>query len=257
MSAVRALRQLRLASPRLRLASAPVARLPLLAAVKPCAARAFSASSRSCTSDSATAQLAAKLREELEYEVTAAEEAGSEEVPAFLAEFMQSGIWTIEDTPGSDEVFLTRTFGDENIRAMFSIADLQVADEDLEEEPEAEAPPTELRVSLSITKANTPGALMADLYCAEGALQPGTVSFYKDASVARDLTIEADFKRRTLYGGPHFETLDTNLQEVFTQYLAERGIDGALASFVPEYAHWKEQREYVKWLEGVGKFVQA
>ncbi|KAJ7104393.1 regulatory protein suaprga1 [Mycena belliarum] len=256
MAALRTLRQLKIVAPRLRLASAPLARLPLLAAVKP-SARLFSVSSCSRAAGSATTDLATTLREELKYEVEQTEEA-NQEIPPFLAEFEEAGVWTIADTPGNDEVFVTRTFGDETIRAMFSIADLQaLEEEDMEAEPEAEAPPTELRVSLSITKASTPGALTLDLYCSEGALQPGTVTFYPDASLATDLTIDADFKRRTLYSGPPFETLDTKIQEAFEAFLKERGIDSSLAFFVAEFAQWKEQREYVHWLEGVGKFIQA
>ncbi|KAJ7701136.1 mitochondrial glycoprotein [Mycena rosella] len=259
MSALRALQQLKLAAPRLRLAAVPLARLPLLAAATPVAARAFSASTSSRTAGPgpSTAQLAARLQEELKYEITAAEEAGTDGVPAFLADFRESGIWTIEDAQGNDEVFLTRTFGDENIRVMFSIADLQASEEDFEEEPEAEAPPTEMRVSLSITKTSSPAGLNVDLYCAEGALEPAMVSFFASGALARDLTIDADFKRRTLYVGPHFETLDSSLQESFKRFLVERDINAALARFIPEYAHWKEQREYVQWLEGVSKFVAA
>jgi hypothetical protein len=39
-----------------------------------------------------------------------------------------------------------------------------------------------------------------------------------------------------------FESLDPALNEAFEAYLRERGVDGALAGFVPRYALWKEQR---------------
>jgi complement component 1 Q subcomponent-binding protein, mitochondrial len=39
-----------------------------------------------------------------------------------------------------------------------------------------------------------------------------------------------------------FETLDLNLQEEFERFLQERGINESLASFVPEYAQYKEQK---------------
>jgi hypothetical protein len=41
---------------------------------------------------------------------------------------------------------------------------------------------------------------------------------------------------------PQFESLDAALNEAFEAYLRERGVDGALAGFVPRYALWKEQR---------------
>ncbi|KAJ6571030.1 regulatory protein suaprga1 [Mycena vulgaris] len=260
MSALRTLRPLKLASTRLRLSPARLSRLPQLAAAKPGVARTFSVSAPTLKSTPANAQLGTKLREELDYERKTAAESDTDPVPAMVADFQEAGLWTIEDTPGNDEVFLTRTFGDENIRVMFSISDMHNLDEEELEDDNGEPieqPPTEFRVSLSITKEGVAGALSADLYCAENALQPANVSFYKSAAIARELTIDADFKRRTLYVGPPFETLDSKLQEAFVEFLTERGIDDNLAAFVPEYAQWKEQREYVEWLESVGKFVGA
>ena len=70
--------------------------------------------------------LSQKLAEELQYEKTSAE--GSE--PEFLTSFKADGTWKIEDVSGNDEVTLTRNFGNENIRVMFSIADIQAQEED-------------------------------------------------------------------------------------------------------------------------------
>jgi len=53
--------------------------------------------------------LSQKLQQELEYE----KENETEEVPDFLKAFQAQGIWKIEDTPGQDEVVLTRNFGQE------------------------------------------------------------------------------------------------------------------------------------------------
>jgi complement component 1 Q subcomponent-binding protein len=41
---------------------------------------------------------------------------------------------------------------------------------------------------------------------------------------------------------PQFESLDPALHDAFDAYLRERGVDSALAGFVPRYALWKEQR---------------
>jgi hypothetical protein len=175
-----------------------------------------------------------------------------------------------------------------------------------------------------------PGALHADLYCADGAFDVANVAYHKDARVATELNIASDWERRTLWTGPlvsapplnstsfcayisfppkffalqssslppyallstsfcefhdalhstclllslsyiytfclfdfssppilpsfiltnpstpppppQFESLDSALHDAFEAYLCERGIDGALAGFVPRYALWKEQR---------------
>ncbi|CCO26954.1 Mitochondrial acidic protein mam33 [Rhizoctonia solani AG-1 IB] len=83
------------------------------------------------------------------------------------------------------------------------------------------------------------------------------ISFYKNAKLATELTSEADWKRRGLYIGPQFDHLDTSVQEEFERYLDERGIGGDLALFVPDYAEYKEQKEYVKWLQNVKSFIDV
>ena len=39
-----------------------------------------------------------------------------------------------------------------------------------------------------------------------------------------------------------FDTLDVSVQEEFEKFLQERGINDALAAFIPEYAEHKEQK---------------
>lgn len=108
--------------------------------------------------------LSQKLAEELEYEKTAAE--GDEAVPEFLKSFKEQGVWAIEDVFGNDEVTLTRKFGNEKIRVMFSIADIQSQEEDpaFSEEEEAEESSSEdepihsygIRAAFSVTKVRLP-----------------------------------------------------------------------------------------------------
>jgi complement component 1 Q subcomponent-binding protein, mitochondrial len=150
---------------------------------------------------------------------------------------------------------------------MFSIADVQNAPEEgfeAEEGVEGEEPPAEvypIRCSFSITKvcdmwsfvqrsvlmrcpfqASGPGALNIDALCQEGSFLVDNVSFYPDASLGTDLTAEADWKRRGVYIGPQFDTLDVGVQEEFEKFLAERGIDERLALFIPEFSEYKEQK---------------
>ena len=109
--------------------------------------------------------MAQKLTEELQYEKKATVEVIE---PEFLKSFKAQGIWKIEDTANVDEVILTRTFGNENIRLMFSIADIQGQDEDEpgfedeeeegNEESSSEDEPIHsygLRVSFTVTKVRS------------------------------------------------------------------------------------------------------
>jgi complement component 1 Q subcomponent-binding protein len=80
------------------------------------------------------------------------------------------------------------------------------------------------------------------LSCQDGQFTVENISFYDDAKVGTDLTAESDWKRRGLYIGPTFDTLDVGLQDEFEKYLQERGINETVASFIPEYSAYKEQQ---------------
>ncbi|CDO71085.1 hypothetical protein BN946_scf184844.g89 [Trametes cinnabarina] len=283
MSAIRALCQLSLPSSRAiasRAATRSVARSALAARIAPVASRAFSVSTRRMGEGATDVALAQRLAEELKYE----QDAAAPGEPDFLKAFKAQGTWAIEDVAGMDEVSLTRKFGNEDIRLIFSIADLQTeqepefeeGEEATEEGEESELPlhSYPIRCSLSFTKAsgsftlvlfgtdvslqgNAPGALTIDAMCQEGTFVIDNISYYNDAKVGTELTAEADWKRRGYYLGPQFDTLDISLQDEFDKFLQERGINQSLAYFIPEYAEYKEQKEYVSWLKNVKGFVEA
>ncbi|KAB5593438.1 Mitochondrial acidic protein mam33 [Ceratobasidium theobromae] len=224
------------------------------------ATRAFSASTRWLGQGESDLSLSQKLQEEINFELEAAKDRSTE--PEFLQEFQSTGIWTIEDIEGQDEVALVRTFGNETIRILFSIADIDAPqdpafDDGEGGEDDLPIPIPPVRCSIVISKGPDQGALSIDALAQDGAMVVDNVSFYKDSKLATDLTAEADWKRRGLYIGPQFDHLDTSVQEEFERYLDERGIGGDLALFVPEYAEYKEQKEYVKWLKSVKSFVDV
>jgi len=224
--------------------------------------RAFSGSARRFGNGSTDVSLSQKLKEELKYEQESLAET-RKATPEFLKSFLEQGIWSINDVKGNDEVTLTRKFGNEDIRVIFSIADIQ-PEEDYEEpdnendtESEVDPPPYPVRAALSITKSKGSGSLNVELLCQDGQFVIENISFFDDAKLGSDSSAEADWKRRGLYVGPQFETLDVGVQDEFEKYLQERGISDSVASFIPEYAAYKEQQEYVKWLSKVTSFIKA
>ncbi|KAI0782033.1 mitochondrial glycoprotein [Abortiporus biennis] len=262
MSAIRALRQLTSTSTRAWRSSVNVATASRRAALlaRP-VARSFSVSARVFGEGATDVALSQKLTEELQYEKEAAAEVSAE--PDFLKGFKAQGVWKLDDVAGNDEVSLSRKFGNEDVRVMFSIADIQTEQEtEFEEEAEGQsedepAHSYPIRCSISITKDSAPGALTVDAMCQDGAFIVDNISFYKDAKVGTELTAEADWNRRGLYIGPQFDTLDVGVQEEFERFLQERGINDSLAVFIPEYSEYKEQKEYVHWLANVKSFVEA
>jgi complement component 1 Q subcomponent-binding protein, mitochondrial len=59
-----------------------------------------------------------------------------------------------------------------------------------------------------------------------------------------------------LYTGPPFQQLDEEVQSLVESYLENRGINTALALFIPDYIDVKEQKEYLGWLGRVKDFVE-
>lgn len=53
-----------------------------------------------------------------------------------------------------------------------------------------------------------------------------------------------------------FSELDPKLQQAFTDYLEERGVNADLGRFVMDFAEDKEQRDYMHWLQGVKEFLK-
>ncbi|CAI2182756.1 14232_t:CDS:2 [Funneliformis geosporum] len=150
----------------------------------------------------------------------------------------------IEDKSGINEVALTRTFGNEKIRLLF---DINTSDQQTEP----------LSFPGDEDEEAGKGALAIESIIADGVFLINYVSYYRDANVANDWTAEADWKRRGFYPGPQFETLDNDVQVLFEKYLEERGINTAVAVFIPNYVEYKEQKEYLTWLEKVKKFIES
>ncbi|PVG01452.1 mitochondrial glyco protein [Serendipita vermifera] len=225
-------------------------------------ARTFTASAlraNEAAPEPADKVLVQKITEEINHEVEAAKEDPA--VPEFLEEFKKAGIWTIEDKPGQDEVVVTRKYNNETIRVMFSISDVENAEPSFDEEGASDSDEDlgamfPIRCAISIAKPSG-GALSIEATAQDGIFSIDSVSYYKDGKLATDLSADADFQRRALFIGPNFDNLDVAVQEAFESYLEERGIDENLAMLIPEYAAWKEQQEYVSWLNNVKKFVEA
>lgn len=127
-------------------------------------------------------------------------------------------------------------------------------EEDAEIDEEQESFPA--RVNVVIEKPGK-GALAVETVAQDGMIVIDNVYYYTDATHAYAKTAEKIQERQDLYVGPPFGNLDEDLQVLLERYLDERGINTALAIFVPDYIDMKEQKEYVRWLSNVKGFVEA
>ncbi|KAI8872699.1 mitochondrial glycoprotein [Ramicandelaber brevisporus] len=73
------------------------------------------------------ADLAHKLSEELKYE----KEAEADEDIEFIDEYLKKSKYALKSAEGSNDIYLTRTFGNENITIHFTVADIYNRDADM------------------------------------------------------------------------------------------------------------------------------
>ncbi|KAI5920555.1 suaprga1-like protein [Camillea tinctor] len=227
-------------------------------------------------------ELSSKLESELQFE---SEMKDSDGTPASVKDFLENSPFELKDTPGAQDVVLTRTFGTETITVTFSISDLSNYDPDMYNEDSAladeemdaadekrlaqeegeegmeeeqleneEGVPT--RLSIVVEKPEK-GALHIEAVAQNGQVIVENFYYYRDAKLAHGTTAEDVRASEEAYPGPPFGTLDDDLQLLMERYLEERGITTALALFAPDYMDMKEQREYQAWLKDVKGFIDA
>jgi complement component 1 Q subcomponent-binding protein len=78
-----------------------------------------------------------------------------------------------------------------------------------------------------LSKSASPKSLLIDLGAHPDGFEITNVAIY-DKALAEKTGADADWTRRSLYMGPHYDTLDTSVQDAFAGFLAERGVDEAL-----------------------------
>jgi complement component 1 Q subcomponent-binding protein len=145
---------------------------------------------------------------------------------------------------------------------MDELADDALADEGDYQNKPAEGedeilPPTfPARINVTIEKPSS-GALLVQAVIQDGDLQIEEISHFKNAEIANAETAEKDWSRQSFYAGPPAENLDPELLAFWGRYLEERGLNLEFQNMVTDYIAFKEQKEYVRWLDNVRKFVAA
>ena len=104
------------------------------------------------------------------------------------------------------------------------------------------------RLLITISKPNK-GALVIEAMTQDGDTIINDLAHFPTKEAAEAATAGKEKEPSGAYTGPPFGNLDEDLQILTERYLEERGINTSLALFVPEFIDFKEQREYVNWLE--------
>jgi len=215
--------------------------------------------SKSVLNTNVEKKLAALLKQERAQE----EDFDSDIVKAFL----KKTPFKLHDNPDSMEVTLTKKKDDELIVITFEYSkDLNEAfdnmddeEEEQEEEEEEEETVPHLPFMVQVSKqANGVdlGTVTFECVADNGQVVINNVVHATDSKTALADDVNADWKRSLNYPGPEFSSLETELQELFYEYLDERGINTDLAEFLPEYISVKENKSYLRWLEHINKFME-
>ncbi|KAJ1946530.1 Mitochondrial acidic protein mam33 [Linderina macrospora] len=220
---------------------------------------------------SVDSDLSHTLAEEIDYEIKQAAEEG---VPEFIQAFSNKTGFKLKTTVGSNQVVMTKQFGTEIVTVSFDtseilnaedpIADIEVyrENEDGEAVKEAEKKsadtPEDFPINFTATFAK-PGApvLHMELETEEGEIGVNHMMFVRDQETAVSSTVEADWARRQAYFGPIYGQLSDDLKDNIDEFFTERGIDTALTLFMQDYIEYKEQTEYLNWLQNFKKFIDA
>lgn len=110
-----------------------------------------------------------------------------------------------------------------------------------------------LNLSITIDKGAI-GATNIIARSEDGNIEIEYVHYYPRAELIDPKTSENVKEAQNVYGGPPFPYLDADLQAMYETYLQERGIDTQLSLFLVRYVDYKEQREYVQWLDSKYKY---
>jgi complement component 1 Q subcomponent-binding protein len=121
---------------------------------------------------------------------------------------------------------------------------------------EEEEPSFPVDMKITISKPGK-GALQIIASAHDGTIMGENITFFQDAEQALAKTAEEERKAGNVYLGPEFGHLEEDLQMLIETYLDERGINTALALFLPDYIEYKEQREYCRWLESKLTFISS
>jgi len=202
----------------------------------------------------------------LKTNLTKEKEAGNEPGEA-IASFLKESSWKVVDNPRDNQVSLTRTHGSENLKVIFDIMgfDPTLDEKEGEQKPEEEeAQPEGLNdvpFSVVISKKDASGKDLGSLVfrlsiskpqgSEGGELEANLYSFFyvKESEVIGSLE-EEDY-----YQGPALDSLGEEWRDVVFQFLEERGVDGNLLQFVTEYRPYKENNEYMNWLNDCNTFL--
>ncbi|KCV68605.1 hypothetical protein H696_04898 [Fonticula alba] len=196
-------------------------------------------------------RLADLLRAEHDYETKHVEEP-----PAVPEGF------SIVTKPGSTNVMMTSKFNDEEVQIFFQVAKQDDPSEGMDDEEGGEqfnnqnVPHAPFVANIIRRGGENPGVLAFELIADDGDIYIDGIYFGKDIDVMLSRELNDEYKRSLIYSGPNFNTLPEDLQRTWFEFLGERKIDAAMSDFIPQYIDYKENKDYIGWLNDISRFLK-
>lgn len=209
------------------------------------------------------------LKSELKLETEAAADPAEIETPALFKDFLDKYGFEIEATPGKNDAHIFKKTEDgETVSVFFDVAQVanlpyddamaeDIANEkNIEEEDFDSIADNFANVNVVVSKDADGTSVAFDLLMnlQEGSFYVDSVTPFASKDAALNESAEAELSRELAYHGPPFSNLDEELQETIEIYLSSRGINEELSSFISAYSEFKENNEYIQWLENMKKF---
>jgi complement component 1 Q subcomponent-binding protein len=233
-------------------------------------------------------ELATRLKEEYQYE-----EAFFDETPELIESFLKEHGWSVQDQDYNMEILLNRSHNGEDIVVAFAASrideseGIDMKNEEKQGEEEREETkvssqkhrPKEQKVekveeleedkgqnsitydvneipfSVTIKRQEEPHGLLFNCIAINDTVEIESLRYLPDHTLANSSDAKANYELSNIYEGPMMITIDDALQEAFFDFLEARGIDEKLVTFLNEYNLFKEQKEYIRWLKKIHKFV--
>lgn len=220
------------------------------------ATRAFSTTP--IRANAQTRELATILTNELAHEKSA-DLALPEDIKYFLEDFK----YEIVETKGSSLGKIIKKTESEIVHVYFDINQIvninpeaAVEEEAVELDEEIESNYINLNIVLEKTADESAVAFDVLLGPEEGSLIIENVTSYEKAADALNESAESNHKRELNYNGPEFSNLDESLQTSFEALLEKRGVSVEMHHFIFNYGIYKENLEYISWLEKLNKYFK-
>ena len=187
------------------------------------------------------------------------------ELPEEVASFLETYKFETVENKGHNLAHIKRESATETVNVFFDVAQvanlpvdpaaLDQAEESMEEDFDSMAD-NFFNVNVVVVKKadNTAVAFELLMNMQEGNFFVDSVTPYESADAALNESAEAEVKRELRYHGPPFSNLDESLQDSLESYLESRGITNQLVSFISNYSEFKENNEYIQWLNNMKKF---